>query len=74
MRLRMNLDHPNIIPLLGITRGFQNAPFPSFVLPWMPNGDLDCYIAYHGAGIETSIKLSMVNQINSSLSSDNMIP
>ncbi|KAG1749532.1 kinase-like domain-containing protein [Suillus lakei] len=31
----------------------------------MPNGDLHCYIAYHGAGIETSIKLSLARDIAS---------
>ncbi|KAG1865397.1 kinase-like domain-containing protein [Suillus subluteus] len=65
INLRMKLDHPNIIRLLGTTREFRGGSFPSFVFPWMPSGDLHCYIAYHGAGIETSIKLSLVRNIAS---------
>ncbi|KAJ8581641.1 kinase-like protein [Rhizopogon salebrosus TDB-379] len=61
----MGLHHPNIISLLGITRGFRGASFPSLVFPWMPKGDLDCYIAYYGAGIETSVKLSVSRDIAS---------
>ncbi|KAG0701598.1 kinase-like domain-containing protein [Suillus ampliporus] len=64
IHLRMKLDHPNIIQLLGITREFQGGSFPSLVLPWMPN-DLHCYIAYHGAGIEMSVKLSLARDIAS---------
>ncbi|KAG1854804.1 kinase-like domain-containing protein [Suillus subalutaceus] len=63
INLRMKLDHTNIIRLLGTTREFRGGSFPSFVFPWMPSGDLHCYIAYHGAGIETSIKLSLVDQV-----------
>lgn len=63
LRLRMKLKHPNIIQLLGIAKEFQGASFPSFVFPWMPSGDLHCYIAYHGVGIETSTKMSLVRDI-----------
>lgn len=65
INLRMKLNHPNIIQLLGTTSEFQGGSFPSFVFSWMPSGDLHCYIAYHGAGIETSIKLSLVRDIAS---------
>lgn len=65
MHLRMKLNHPNIIQLLGITREFQGGSFPSLVFPWMPSGDLHCYIAYYGAGIETPIKMSLVRDIAS---------
>ncbi|KAG1731180.1 kinase-like domain-containing protein [Suillus paluster] len=65
IHLHMKLDHPNIIQLLGITKEFQGGSFPSLVFPWMPNGDLHCYIAYHGAGIEMSIKLSLARDIAS---------
>lgn len=65
IHLRMKLNHPNIIQLLGTTREFQGGSFPSFVFPWMPGGDLHCYISYHGTGIETPIKLSLVRDIAS---------
>lgn len=65
INLRVKLNHPNIIQLLGITTEFQGGNFPSFVFPWMPGGDLHCYIAYHGAGIEMSTKLSLVCDIAS---------
>lgn len=61
----MKLNHPNIIQLLGTTRELQGGSFHSFVFPWMPHGDLHCYIAYHGAGIETSTKMSLVRDIAS---------
>ncbi|KAG1819813.1 kinase-like domain-containing protein [Suillus subaureus] len=65
INLRMKLNHQNIIQLLGTTREFQGGSFPSFVFPWMPSGDLHCYIAYHGTGIETPTKLSLVRDIAS---------
>jgi serine/threonine protein kinase len=67
MHLRMKLNHPNIIQLLGITTDFQGGSFPSFVFPWMPSGDLHCYIAYYGTGIEMPIKMSLVNRVDHSL-------
>lgn len=67
LRLRMKLKHPNIIQLLGITKEFQGVSFPSFVFPWMPSGDLHCYIAYYGAGIETSAKMSLVSRVDNLL-------
>ncbi|OJA19896.1 hypothetical protein AZE42_07022 [Rhizopogon vesiculosus] len=67
IHLRMELNHPNIISLLGITRGFQGGSFPSLIFPWMRNGDLDCYIAYYGAGIKPSIKLSVSQEIASAV-------
>jgi hypothetical protein len=67
INLRVKLNHPNIIQLLGITTEFQGGNFPSFVFPWMPGGDLHCYIAYHGAGIEMSTKLSLVSRVNNLL-------
>ncbi|KAG1900067.1 kinase-like domain-containing protein [Suillus fuscotomentosus] len=65
IHLRRRLNHPNIIQLLGTTGDFQDGNFPSLVFPWMPSGDLDCYIAYHGAGIEASLKLSLARDIAS---------
>jgi serine/threonine protein kinase len=73
IHLCMGLDDPNIISLLGITRGFRGASFPSLVFRWMPEGDLDCYIAYHGAGIDTSVKLSVVCRLDYFLPSGDMI-
>ncbi|KAG1799346.1 kinase-like domain-containing protein [Suillus plorans] len=64
MRRRLQ-HHPNIIQLLGTTGDFQGGSFPSLVFPWMPSGDLHCYIAYHGAGIEASLKLSLARDIAS---------
>lgn len=65
IRLRRRLNHPNIIQLLGTTGDFEGGSFPSLVFPWMPSGDLHCYIAYHGAGIEASLKLSLARDIAS---------
>ncbi|KAG2108006.1 kinase-like domain-containing protein [Suillus discolor] len=65
IHLRKRLNHPNIIRLLGTTGDFQGGSFPSLVFPWMPSGDLHCHIAYHGAGIEVSLKLSLARDIAS---------
>ncbi|KAG2131268.1 kinase-like domain-containing protein [Suillus bovinus] len=65
INLRIKLNHPNITRLLGTTEEFKDGSFPSLVFPWMPSGDLHCYIAYHGAGIEASLKLSLARDIAS---------
>ncbi|KAG2049468.1 kinase-like protein [Suillus hirtellus] len=67
IHLRRRLNHPNIIQLLGTTEDFEGGSFPSLVFPWMPSGDLHCYIAYHGAGIEASLKLSLARDIASAV-------
>ncbi|KAG2353294.1 kinase-like domain-containing protein, partial [Suillus spraguei] len=39
------LVHPNILPLLGIARGF--SPYISMVSPWYENGSLAAYLRKH---------------------------
>lgn len=53
------LDHRNILPLLGITRGFGPPESYGMVCPWVDNGDLSQYVKRHTM-IPMSERISMV--------------
>ncbi|KAF9065004.1 kinase-like domain-containing protein, partial [Rhodocollybia butyracea] len=38
------LDHPNLVPLLGVTTAVEFGDFPSMVSSWMMNGLLTEYL------------------------------
>jgi serine/threonine protein kinase len=41
------LDHPNIVPLFGITTDFDRPGLPCLVSPYYPNGDVMAYLKTH---------------------------
>ncbi|KZP30021.1 kinase-like protein [Athelia psychrophila] len=43
IRVWQRLEHPNILPLYGITQDF--GLYPSMVCPWLEQGDLNKYLA-----------------------------
>ncbi|KAG2036655.1 kinase-like domain-containing protein [Suillus americanus] len=49
LRICANLDHPNILPVLGYTYGF--GPFIAIVSPWAENGNLTVYLEREGAAL-----------------------
>ncbi|KIM74466.1 hypothetical protein PILCRDRAFT_32124, partial [Piloderma croceum F 1598] len=40
IRIRLELSHENIIPLLGISYDFDRPSMPCLVCPWFQNGDI----------------------------------
>jgi serine/threonine protein kinase len=57
-RIWMNLDHINILPLLGTTMGF--GQFPAMVSPWLENGSLTSYLERRGDTLTTMERLALV--------------
>ncbi|KAH7912184.1 kinase-like domain-containing protein [Hygrophoropsis aurantiaca] len=53
------LDHPNIVPLLGVATGF--GPYTAMVCPWMENGTLGSYIESH-ANLTRQAKYKLLYQ------------
>ncbi|KAG1865403.1 kinase-like domain-containing protein [Suillus subluteus] len=58
------LVHINILPLLGIARGF--SPSISMVSPWCENGSLAAYLQKH-KGITVSDRLRLLQDVTSGL-------
>ncbi|KAG0701590.1 kinase-like domain-containing protein [Suillus ampliporus] len=58
------LGHTNIMPLLGITRGF--SPYISMVSPWFENGSLTAYLRKY-EGITLLDRLRLLEDITSGL-------
>ncbi|KAG1731193.1 kinase-like domain-containing protein [Suillus paluster] len=58
------LGHMNIVPLLGIARGF--SPSISMVSPWFENGSLMVYLRKH-EGITLSDRLRLLEDVTSGL-------
>ncbi|KAF9000289.1 kinase-like domain-containing protein [Cyathus striatus] len=59
------LNHPNIVPLLGITRDF--GPYTSMVCPWMEDGDLHNYLKDNRATLTLSTRLKLLADITEGL-------
>ncbi|PVF94185.1 kinase-like protein [Serendipita vermifera] len=58
------LNHPNILPLLGFANddpGFQ--PFGAFVSPWCPNGNSEEYLAVRGDFMSLEERLSLLCEV-----------
>ncbi|KAG2361620.1 kinase-like domain-containing protein [Suillus spraguei] len=49
LRICANLEHRNILPVLGYTYGF--GPFIAIVSPWAENGNLTVYLEHEGAAL-----------------------
>ncbi|KAJ1309270.1 hypothetical protein OPQ81_004933 [Rhizoctonia solani] len=61
-----NLDHFNVLPLLGYMEGVTGTIFPSLVAPWCEIGTLDKYIVHQCP--PTADRISLMLQIMSAVS------
>ncbi|KAG9219642.1 hypothetical protein CCMSSC00406_0006036 [Pleurotus cornucopiae] len=59
------LEHKNILPLLGIVRGF--GPYVSMVCPWMAKGSLTQYLGRRGSGLCHQRRLQIIREVASGL-------
>ncbi|KIJ65401.1 hypothetical protein HYDPIDRAFT_110460 [Hydnomerulius pinastri MD-312] len=59
------LDHPNVVPFLGIATGF--GPHPSLVSMWMPNGTLGKFVAQQGVELGIIDRLRLIENVASGL-------
>jgi serine/threonine protein kinase len=64
------LNHPNVLPFLGITTGF--SPFIALVSQWMPNGTLHQFLLKNNATMTTEFRLQLVRALNSRRSLSNL--
>ena len=53
------LEHPNIVPLLGVAQGF--GPILATVLPWMLNGTLHSFLSNKGQSLTLVDRLKLVS-------------
>ncbi|KAF9230671.1 kinase-like domain-containing protein, partial [Melanogaster broomeanus] len=61
------LNHPNIVPFLGIAYAFGSGHFPCMVSMWMSNGTLTSYIKKCGTELALSNRLQLVEGIATGL-------
>ncbi|KAN0080223.1 Protein kinase-like domain containing protein [Tylopilus felleus] len=59
------LEHPNIVPLLGVTNGF--GPILAAVLPWMSTGSLHSFLKKDGHALTVDERLHLLFGIVSGL-------
>ncbi|KAF8130279.1 kinase-like domain-containing protein, partial [Boletus edulis] len=62
---RLDFDHQNIVPLLGVTKGF--GPLDAIVSTWMPNGTLHSFLKDAGKKHILVQRLSILHEIASCL-------
>ncbi|KAH7871132.1 uncharacterized protein C8R40DRAFT_1122895 [Lentinula edodes] len=55
------LNHPNILPLYGITSGF--GPYDSLVCPWMENGSVSRYMEKWGDILSMTDRLQLLCEV-----------
>ncbi|KAI9464896.1 kinase-like domain-containing protein [Boletus coccyginus] len=56
------LDHPNVVPFLGITTGFGMSGSTSLVSEWMRNGTLGRFLEeYENLGMDHRLRLPIVH-------------
>jgi len=70
--LLKRLEHPNIVPLLGVTKGF--GPIPGVVFPWMSNGSLHSFLKNKGQTLTLVERLQLLQGIGSGLEYLHSIP
>ena len=58
------LDHPNVVPFLGIAYGFGMNDAMSLVSLWMPNGCLHRFLEKHNDNLGTDHRLQFVSSVN----------
>ncbi|KAG2055085.1 hypothetical protein BDR06DRAFT_996297 [Suillus hirtellus] len=61
LRIRANLKHANISPVLGYTYGF--SPFLAIVSPWAENGDLHVYLRREGEALTLVQRFQLLRDI-----------
>ncbi|KAN0074555.1 Protein kinase-like domain containing protein [Tylopilus felleus] len=59
------LNHPNVLPFLGITTGF--SPSIALVSQWMPNGTLNGFLIQNNDTMTTKFRLQLLIDISSGL-------
>ncbi|KAN0080145.1 Protein kinase-like domain containing protein [Tylopilus felleus] len=59
------LNHPNVLPLIGLTYGF--GPIPCLITPWMKEGSLTDFIHRHHGQLTTEQKFIILYDIASGL-------
>ncbi|KIJ13858.1 hypothetical protein PAXINDRAFT_13406 [Paxillus involutus ATCC 200175] len=65
MRIWTNLDHINILPLLGTTMGFGRLP--AMISPWLENGALSSYLERRGDSLTTMERLALLGDVAAGL-------
>ncbi|KAF8123361.1 kinase-like domain-containing protein, partial [Boletus edulis] len=55
-----NLEHPNIVPFLGIAYGFGGQGHASLVSLWMANGSLQRFLGQHDDRLTNAHRLQLV--------------
>ena len=58
------LEHPNIVPFLGITYGFGRQGNASIVSLWMANGTLGSFVGEHDDRLTIVHRLKLVRGCN----------
>ena len=54
------LEHPNIVPFLGIAYGFGRQGQASLVSLWMANGSLQSFLGKHDEELTIARRLQLV--------------
>ena len=60
MGLWRRVNHPNIVPFLGITYGFGSERNASLVSLWMPNGTLHTFLENYDLYLTDAHRLQLV--------------
>lgn len=55
------LSHRNIVPFLGIVRGFGRQGNTSLVSLWMPHGTLHTFLEEHGNRLAVAHRLQLAS-------------
>ncbi|KAF8838548.1 kinase-like protein [Paxillus ammoniavirescens] len=61
LKMWLNLDHINVLPLFGTTMNF--GQFPAMVCPWLENGSLTTYLERRDDSLTTVERLTLVHDI-----------
>ncbi|OJA17937.1 hypothetical protein AZE42_03474 [Rhizopogon vesiculosus] len=61
VKIWLRLEHPNIVPLLGVAS--IKSPFPALVSRWMPSGTLYIYVKERATTFTPSAKVEFVRGI-----------
>ncbi|OJA14535.1 hypothetical protein AZE42_11080 [Rhizopogon vesiculosus] len=60
-RARKQLQHENLLPLLGFS--YEFGPLPAMISPWMKNGSLTTYLGKNFAELTIKRKLQILQQV-----------
>ncbi|KAF9230141.1 kinase-like protein, partial [Melanogaster broomeanus] len=61
IKVWLNLNHVNIVPLFGTTMDFGR--FPAMVCPWLENGQLSSYLERQGNTLTTGERLTLLSDV-----------